>query len=1141
MTTCPGGRGRGFRRSTYMINKRMNRALSVALRVVVFALLFPASSSYATPDSVQIIRSGGISLTESELFVQNATTCGLVKGEWIPGEISKGRFFPLRELLDATEVALKAALKKNNRKLADQLQENAKSLRPRLRAEEKVCRGGPSTSAFGDMSVSSPQISRDGTAPVPHTCYSSKGDRIPGSGLSPELRFSGVPSKATQLLVLLTDKRDPSAILWYVVVTNKKSPAWGRLPGGMTTVQSVRQNANSFGLGKYSGPCPQPREIGSFQFEVYALAGKTATQFGTTPAAIRTKIKSLKVGQATLPFNARGVENVLPTSTPTPVPPQVPTSPPPTPAPLATKAQPTQPPIAIPPQPIQTNTPTQQPSSTPSPTHSPTPTSTDTVTLTPTASSTPTPLPAAFRGASYGLAVGDGFTCAITENHGVACWGSNWSGQLGNGSTQSSAFPVNVVGLSSGVQKIAAGQSHACALTFNGRVYCWGANTSGQLGNRTLTASNTPVEVSDLSQIQEISAGASHTCAATMRRALCWGSNMSGQLGVKGVYSSSTPVMVESLSSPARILSGYNHSCYQQVGRPGCWGDRFAGTNRGVGTELWPWGYTAGADRTCTISNDRKTLTCYSTQSSLDFTWRVGQPFYIAATGAFETCVATDDSRLLCYSGSAPTKDTTRVNELRISGSHGCINIGGTIKCWGSNGAGQLGNGTTGGRSYEMQTVLAGDFTPAPTSTPTPTFTPTPSYTPSPPSTLTPTHTQTPTATPSKTQTPTITPTRSPSATPSRTNTPTSTPTSTLTPTAKPTLTPTRTPTITSTPQPTKTPTLIPTRTPTSTATATATHTPTPSPSPSRTPTATRTSTPSATATPTHTMTPSAIPSRTPTNTPTPRPTPTITPTSTITSTATPTPSATPTLAPFTGDELSWPNLSRNWSTSRWRLCNPDTLSPGPTGANHALCSGYGDKTVHLGGSASLTFNLAQPSVLEISGAFTARPHCRYSENNRNPNQCDNKPIDSFMLCLGSSCAGVEPGKYRFISSEPTVRVLLPAGIHTLTWSTDFKGPSVYTGDWGYAYIDYIRVLPPTAGNVWRAKTPVPIHTATPTPTPWPTCGDNRCHPVEYCSCSRDCGYHPILCSTCGNGRCDGEETSHSCPRDCKGWDVPLS
>ena len=321
---------------------------------------------------------------------------------------------------------------------------------------------------------------------------------------------------------------------------------------------------------------------------------------------------------------------------------------------------------------------------------------------------------------------GYNFNCALTSGGGVKCWGRNLYGELGNNSNQPSALPVDVVGLSSGVASIAAGEagacavtsagavkcwgssqrvpadvpglasgvaavtvgfSHWCALTTGGAVKCWGANSFGQLGNAATSASSTPVDAVGLgSGVISLSAGDFYTCAVTgAGAAKCWGRN-SGRLGDGTSTDRSSPTDVVGLSSGATSIAagGKGHTCALVSGGAKCWGSTNGSGQLGDGSTLSRLtpvdvsGLSSGVTR---ISAGHE-HTCAVTSGGAAKCW--GAASYIGVNVLFSGRVPTDVFGLPAASA------------LSAGASHMCaLTPGGGVKCWGGNESGQVGDGTT--------------------------------------------------------------------------------------------------------------------------------------------------------------------------------------------------------------------------------------------------------------------------------------------------------------------------------------------------------------------------------------------------------------------------------------------------------------
>lgn len=139
-------------------------------------------------------------------------------------------------------------------------------------------------------------------------------------------------------------------------------------------------------------------------------------------------------------------------------------------------------------------------------------------------------------------------TCATLETGGVKCWGDNSEGELGDGTLQSRLRPVDASTLIFGARAVAAGSvaDHTCAVTEDFRTMCWGANFAGQLGDGTTKDRKAAVRVKGGLIVTTAAVGAGYTCAVTQSgKVWCWGENSSGQLGDGTGTSSTVPVTTE--------------------------------------------------------------------------------------------------------------------------------------------------------------------------------------------------------------------------------------------------------------------------------------------------------------------------------------------------------------------------------------------------------------------------------------------------------------------------------------------------------------------------------------------------------------------------------------------------------------------
>ena len=313
------------------------------------------------------------------------------------------------------------------------------------------------------------------------------------------------------------------------------------------------------------------------------------------------------------------------------------------------------------------------------------------------------PAPTSVLGATAGvtaISAGTGAAHVCAAINGAAeCWGSNVSGELGNGIYADSSVAQPVVGLSAGTSALAAGFYHTCAVV-SGAAQCWGDNSDGELGNGSFAPSGTAVPVTGLqANVTAIAAAGGyifspfgHSCAIVNGGAKCWGDNADGQLGNGSTANSNVPVNVIGLSSGVSALAAGGatgflgqvaHTCAVANGGVQCWGNGTFGElgNGGGASSANPVVAFAASSGATDVSAGG--LHSCAVVSGAAWCW--GQN----ARGQLGTGNMSDSLVPVAVSGLS-----TGVTSISSGASHTCAVSGGAVRCWGDNSYGQLGDGS---------------------------------------------------------------------------------------------------------------------------------------------------------------------------------------------------------------------------------------------------------------------------------------------------------------------------------------------------------------------------------------------------------------------------------------------------------------
>ncbi len=308
------------------------------------------------------------------------------------------------------------------------------------------------------------------------------------------------------------------------------------------------------------------------------------------------------------------------------------------------------------------------------------------------------------------ISAGQSFSLALTSTGRIFAWGANDVGQLGDGSTTDSPLPVEVargaIPSTVTITRIAAGWRHALALGNNGVVYAWGQNSNGELGSGgTSSFARTPVAVVAPQGVtfDQISAGESLSVARAAGSAVgyAWGLGTSGQLGNGGSASSSSPVAITmtDVTKFQSLSAGRSH---------------VTGISQSGG--LYVWGSNSSGEVKTPTGQPVNVPTLVGAQFGLSAVV-AGDGFSIATVGDRLAGWGLNATGQLGNGGSGPAdpygfvtrgavpSGVTLTSAAPGSGFVVAVGSDAGLYSWGSNSDGQLGNGATGASSLDPVVV----------------------------------------------------------------------------------------------------------------------------------------------------------------------------------------------------------------------------------------------------------------------------------------------------------------------------------------------------------------------------------------------------------------------------------------------------
>ncbi|HET9658334.1 MAG TPA: hypothetical protein VFP72_23480 [Kineosporiaceae bacterium] len=317
-----------------------------------------------------------------------------------------------------------------------------------------------------------------------------------------------------------------------------------------------------------------------------------------------------------------------------------------------------------------------------------------------TTNQSPVPVQVGGAGDWTAITAGVHFACGIRGSGAGStlwCWGDGQDGQLGNGLAGNAPTPQQVAG--TGWSGVSGGAAHACGVHLDGTLLCWGLGVSGQLGDGAGATSSTPVAVAGNTWTM-VSAGRNHTCATRTDHTIwCWGANGSGQLGDSSTTQRNAPVQAGTATTYTTVASGGDSSCGLLAdGTRSCWGDNDLGelgdgttTNRSspvASGSMATWtNLTLGDSSACGVDTVGG-LWCSGSGGSGTGRQQLGD-----GPAQWDPALVSAGSQWAAASAGSWS---------------GCgVRSDASLWCWGFNGEGQLGLGDVTTRPYPVQVLGA--------------------------------------------------------------------------------------------------------------------------------------------------------------------------------------------------------------------------------------------------------------------------------------------------------------------------------------------------------------------------------------------------------------------------------------------------